>query len=44
MDEIIAAINAVRELPMDHELNTDDLWELIARIEEIALKGGSNNG
>mgnify|MGYP006965262884 CR=1 FL=1 len=36
MDEILEIIEKARNLPMDHEPDASDLWDLLNSIEKIA--------
>tara|TARA_R110000851_G_scaffold52690_3_gene125284 strand:+ start:832 stop:996 length:165 start_codon:yes stop_codon:yes gene_type:complete len=36
MDEILQIIDKARNLPMDHEPNVSDMWDMINAIEKIA--------
>ena len=36
MNEILQLIEKTRNLPMDHEPNVSDLWDMINAIEKIA--------
>lgn len=36
MDEILEIIEKARNLPMDHEPDASDLWDILNTIEKIA--------
>ena len=36
MDEILEIIEKARNLPMDHEPDVSDLWDILNTIEKIA--------
>ena len=36
MDEILEIIEKARNLPMDHEPDASDLWDMLNAIEKIA--------
>ena len=41
MSEILKVIKHLRELPEDHAPDSEDLWEVISRIEEIEKNGST---